>query len=159
MSDEAIRFACEFLTRDVLVEGINSAPPGASDFYHMYKALEQASIDPDTNDFDTLVVVAVDLLRKNEQLPGWLAKFAADVLSGERKRPTKRGADKYTNWERDYKLWRCVDEVSRRFSLPKYDNTDLYENETSAGMVSEASGFSIEVVVTAYKKMNRLGVK
>lgn len=155
MTDEAVKFAKKFFSSNLLLNDIRAETPSVTDLQKIGESLEQAAVDPDTNDFDVLVTLAADVLRENGRLPHWLAKFAADVLTEKRRRPTKRGADKHKNWERDYKLWRSVEEVSKYFSLPRYDNSGLYEKETAAGIVSQASGCSIDVVVTAYRKFKR----
>ena len=125
--NEALQFAKTFWSEQVQAETENNilfqdvvaSIPSEADLERMGDALEQAARDPDTNDFDVLVMIAAGLMRENERLPDWLASFAADVLEGKRKRPTKRGADKYKNWPRDYSLWRAVDEVAKtRHEIP-----------------------------------------
>jgi hypothetical protein len=157
VSGDAVQFAREFLSRDVSLDEKMSSPPSTSELQRMGQALELAARAPDSNDYDTLVALAAKMLRNGERFPPWLANFAADVLTGKIPRPTKRGPDKYSKYDRDYKISRCVDEVSRRFGLPKYDNSGLSEKTTASKIVSEASGLSVDVVVTAYQKHNRSG--
>ena len=163
--DEALQFAKTFWSEQVQAETENNilfqdvvaSIPSEADLERMGDALEQAARDPDTNDFDVLVMIAAGLMRENERLPDWLASFAADVLEGKRKRPTKRGADKYKNWQRDYSLWRAVDEVASKFNLPKYTNNELSRKPTAAGIVAEAARLNVDVVITAYKSFSKGG--
>lgn len=163
--NEALQFAKMFWSEQVqgetenniLFKDVKASHPTESDMERMGDALEQAARDPDTNDFDVLVMLAAGLMRENERLPDWLASFAADVLEGKRKRPTKRGADKYKNWQRDYSLWRAVDEVACKFDLPKYTNNELSNKPTAAGIVAEAARLNVDVVITAYKRFNKGG--
>ena len=163
--NEALQFAKTFWSEQVQAETENNilfqdvvaSIPSEADLERMGDALEQAARDPDTNDFDVLVMIAAGLMRENERLPDWLASFAADVLEGKRKRPTKRGADKYKNWPRDYSLWRAVDEVASKFNLPKYTNNELSRKPTAAGIVAEAARLNVDVVITAYKSFSKGG--
>jgi len=163
--NEALQFAKTFWSEQVqaetenniLFKDVRASYPTEADMELVGDALEQAARDPDTNDFDVLVMLAAGLMRENERLPDWLATFAADVLEGKRKRPTKRGADKYKNWQRDYSLWRAVDEVARKFDLPKYTNNELSDKPTAAGIVAKAAGLNVDVVITAYKAFSRGG--
>lgn len=163
--DEALQFAKTFWSEQVQAETENNilfqdvvaSIPSEADLERMGDALEQAARDPDTNDFDVLVMIAAGLMRENERLPDWLASFAADVLEGKRKRPTKRGADKYKNWPRDYSLWRAVDEVASKFNLPKYTNNELSRKPTAADIVAEAARLKVGAVITAYKSFSKGG--
>lgn len=154
MTDDAVEFAKRFLSGPVLYDDVKASTPLGHE--HLGKALQHAVIAPDTNDFDVLIMLAIDGLSKNEPLPEWLAVFAADVLSGKRKRPTKRGPDKYDNWERDYKLWRATQEVAKTFDLQHYSNNELSAQTTAADIVCQAAGCSADVVITAYKKFSRI---
>ena len=125
--------------------------------------LVRATVSPDSNDFDVMVGMAASTLRDGAKvleravgLPAEIALFAADVLEGKRKRPTKRGRDTYANWPRDYKLYRLVQDVAKAFDLPHYSNNELFERPTAAGIVSLATGHSVDVVKTAYKKFRRI---
>ena len=162
--DEALQFAKTFWSEQVQGETKNSILykdvmaifPTEADMERNGDLLEQAARDPDTNDFDVLVMLAADLIRDNKGLPDWLALFAADVLEGKRKRPTKRGADKYKNWVRDYSLRVAVDKVARNFGVPKYTNNELSNKTTAAEIVAEAAGLKVDVVITACKKHKRM---
>ncbi|MFZ5620355.1 MAG: hypothetical protein ACOY5W_04960 [Pseudomonadota bacterium] len=124
MNDAAVAFAKRLLSApDLLVDDVKASTPQQHE--NAAKALLTAVTNPDTNDFDALVAVAAKLLRTNERLPAELATFAADKLEGKRKRPTKRGSDKYDNWERDYKYWRAIQEVAKAFNLPRYSNNGV----------------------------------
>ena len=163
--NEALQFAKTFWSEQVqavtenniLFKDVRASYPTEADMERMGDALEQAARDPDTNDFDVLVMIAAGLMRENERLPDWLATFAADVLEGKRKRPTKRGADKYKNWPRDYSLWRAVDEVASKFNLPKYTNNELSRKPTAADIVAEAARLKVGAVITAYKSFSKGG--
>ena len=163
--DKALQFAKTFWSEQVqtetenniLCQDIRASIPTEADMERMGDALKQAARDPDTNDFDALVTLTADLMRENARLPAdWLASFAADVQEGKRKRPTKRGADKYKNFPRDYSLWRAVDEVACKFDLPKYTNNELSNKPTAAEIVSVAVDVNLDVVITAYKKFKRM---
>lgn len=166
--NEALQFAKTFWSEQVqgepenhiIFKDMRASYPTEAEMEYVGDALEQAARDPDTpdtNDFDTLVMLAAGLMRENGRLPDWLASFAADVLEGRRKRPTKRGADRYKNWLRDYSLWRAVSEVACKFELPKYANNELSSTPTAAGIVAEAAGLNVDVVITAYKKFSKGG--
>jgi hypothetical protein len=100
-------------------------------------------------------MLAVELLRKNERMPDSLAFFAADVLEGKRKRPTKRGPDKYSKWERDYRLYRTIQEIVKAFGLAHYTNNELSEKMTAAEIVSQATGIKTAALITIYKRFHR----
>ncbi|SHF86129.1 hypothetical protein SAMN02745117_02734 [Lampropedia hyalina DSM 16112] len=163
--NEVLQFAKTFWSEQVqaetenniLFKDVRASYPTEADMELMGDALEQAARDPDTNDFDVLVMLAAGLMRENERRPDWLASFAADVLEGKRKRPTKRGADKYKNWQRDYSLWRAVEEVACKFELPKYTNNELSNKTTAARIVAEAARLNVDVVITAYKTFSKGG--
>ncbi|MDR4521540.1 MAG: hypothetical protein R3E36_13290 [Nitrosomonas sp.] len=153
---EAVQFAKDFLSKPVLLndlqeigQRIERDPKQAA---RMDAAIEDAARNPDTNDFDMLVGLAASLLREDERLPEFLAVFIADVLEGKRKRPTKRGSDKYTNWIRNYELYRAVKEVASKYKLPHYTNNELSEKPTAAGIVAKASGYGADVIVKAFTK-------
>lgn len=118
----------------------------------MGNALMKALENPDTNDFDVGVGRAAAMLRAGIRLPDWLAIFAADVLQGKRKRPTKRGPDPYANWIRDHAVARAVLEVSSRFGLPQYTKNELSSKITAAQIVSETAHLSLDVVHKAIQK-------
>ena len=151
---EAVEFARQFLNSLVLQNDIKASPP--QEHENVVEALRLAAINPDTNDFDTLLVVAADLLYQGRMLPKWLADFTADVILGKKKRPTKRGPDIYVNWERDYKLWRATQEVAKKFNLPLYSSQGRSGSTTAAEIVSLAENCNVDVVITAYKKFTRL---
>jgi hypothetical protein len=117
-----------------------------------YDTLERVAQDPDTNDYDVLVVTAATCLRGNQRLPSFLACFVADVLEGIKKRPTKRGADKYKNFERNSKIRYLADVLVKDFKLPKYMNNEFSETTTTAAdIVSEVSGLSVATVINILK--------
>lgn len=154
MDNEALQFAKTFWQEQAKAGIFKDMPPcypTEADMQRMVVALEQSARDPDTNDFDVLVMLAAGLMRENERLPDWLASFAANVLEGKRKRPTKRGADKYKHWLRDYSLRQAVDKVASEFGLPRYTNNELSSQPTAAAFVAEAAGVGVDVVIKAYK--------
>lgn len=151
----ALEFAKKYLSEQILRDDIQASTPQEQDFLRIGNALEAASSKPNALEFDVLVTTAADILSRNERMPEWLAAFAADVLLGKRKRPTKRGPQEFGNWERDYKLWRATQEVAKAFGLPHYSNNELSKQITAAEIVSRAEGCSLDVVITAYKKYAR----
>ncbi len=157
--NDPVAFAREFLNSPVLTNDVDRHPPAEQDCQHLAAELQRASNDPDTNDYDVLSNLAVFYLREGQQLPDWLAIFAADVLEGKKKRPTKRGKDKYDNWERDYKLFRATQEVAEAYNLPHYYNNELNEKITAAKIVAHAAGCSVDTVINCYKRFSSLGVK
>lgn len=154
--DDAVKVAKQILDGEPFYADVKENPPSHAALERMALALEAASIDPDTAEYDLLIALAENYLRQLETLPVWLAEFAADVLAGKRKRPTKRGTDKYANWGWKYNLYRAVQEVARLFDLPAYTNNELSQKTTAAEIVSRAAGCSTAVVITAYKDFNRL---
>lgn len=154
-NEAALEFAKKFLSGNILRDDIQASNPQEQDFLRIGNALEAASKKPNAMEFDVLLSHAADALSRNERMPEWLAKFAADVLLGKRKRPTKRGPQEFGNWERDYKMWRATQEVAKAFGLQHYSNNELSKQMTAAELVSRAEGCSLDVVVTAYKKCAR----
>lgn len=159
VDNEAITFARDYLNKNLLLEFIRRSKPTEGDLLCMDEAMEAAAKNPDTNDFDAITTVAVDLLREGERMPAWLAAFVADILEGNRKRPVKPGQDPYKHWERDYKLWQTTLAVSERFDLPAYTNNELSDKSTAADAVAAAAGVGADVVKNACKKMKKLGAK
>jgi hypothetical protein len=157
LEDEAnaAKLVREILAANVLLTDVDNAMK-ADDVHlsaeRVANALRQALQNPDTNDFDAGVVTAAAMLREGERLPEWLALFAADVLEGKRKRPTKRGPDKYANWLRDYAVARAVLEVASRFGLPEYTKNELSDKITAAQIVAKAAHLSLEVVHHAVRR-------
>lgn len=140
------------LAREILSRPIVPSKPTQEEFNRVAAALEASAINPSPDDFDVLVMTAADFLYRNQFLPDWLSTFSADVLSGKRKRPKKRGPNGHGTWIRDYRLFLATEEVGNTFGLPKYANNDLYpEKETAAKIVSVAAGCKIETVVKAYQ--------
>jgi hypothetical protein len=92
--DEMEEFAAQFLHNFVPADDI-PATLTAADEERLILALQNAATNPDTNDYETLVLLAASFLRDAGRMPEWLATFAADVLEGKRKRPTRRGTDNY----------------------------------------------------------------
>jgi hypothetical protein len=157
LNDDQVRFARTLLERSLLRDDIRSAT-AATDLAlagHLLGKLKLAALEPDTNDFDTLINLAAQCLYEGEVLPGWLAAFAADVLTGKRVRPTRRGADKYRNYERDYCLWRAAQEVAQQFKLPLYSNNELSAKTTAAEVVGQAANLKAAIVTTAIKRFER----
>lgn len=148
----AILFARKSMRRS-LQEDIED--PSQADFANMGKALRESAQNPDPNEYDVLVTLSADLLRQNEVMPGWLKSFAADVLTGERRRPTKRGPDPYARWDRDYRLWRAVRDVAHACSVPHYSNNELSSKVTAASIVSVATEHPVDTIVKAYQKLDR----
>lgn len=161
MNDEQVLFAKTRLERSLLRESVRDDPRQTDSALldHFLQQLKRASLDPDTNDFDVLVILAAEGLYQGDALPEWLSTFAADVLTGKRVRPTRRGADKYQNFERDYGLWRTALEVAKRFNLPLYTNNELSTKTTAAEVVGKAANLKVAIVTTAIKKFDRMSGK
>jgi len=151
---KAAKLVRDILISDFLLKDLEAdAQSGrlSLSYERIASTLEKALENPDTNDFDAVLGIAATILRKGEHLPNWLASFAADVLEGKRKRPTNRGPDRYANWIRNYKLARAVVEVSNKFDLPKYSNSDTSHKITAAEIVAESGHISLDVVLHATK--------
>ena len=88
-------------------------------------------------------------------MPKYLRLFIADVLEGKRKRPAPRGPDPYAKWERDYCLCRTTQLVAKVCNLPHYSHNGA-DMSTAAGIVSQATGIPIEIVIRAYRKFRKL---
>ena len=157
-TENAVAFAESFLQRPVLAENVKASEHAVPPDY-IYNSLERAAANPDSNDFDALVSLAASMLRElpPPPMPRFLSIFVADVLEGKRKRPTRRGADKYKNFERDYKFHKAVQEVAKRFHLPRYSHNELSSKPTAAGIVSQAAGCGRDKVIRAYQRMNSWG--
>lgn len=153
---EKIDFAREFFNRDRLLPGFaRSQKNSDEDRILDMEALKRAAEHPDTadtNDHDTLVLWAAGRLRAGLELPDWLAIFTADVLEGKRKRPTKRGKDKYDYWERDFKLMLTAKEVAKRFDMPLYTNNESSSKTTAAYITAKAAKVGVDVVKNAIKR-------
>lgn len=160
MKKDAIAFARQFLSTNILVNDVRKDDPTSPEIIkQQVTGLKRSAKNPDTNEYDVLVVLAADRLRATGSMPEWLAEFAADVLEGKRKRPTKRGPDKNRNFARDYSLFRTTQEVAKSFNLPLYTNNELSTKTTAAAVVSEASGYKLDVVITSIKKFLKMGWK
>lgn len=160
--EKATKCARKFLASDVMRSDLQSAPPTEDDLLSMGEQLMQSDPTEDTNTFDAMRLVGSHMLKRGEKLPPWLEDFMARVATGEIERPTKRGPDKYLNFERDYKLARCVEKIAERYDLPKYyghetprKKADRPKKVTAAEVVSRASRCSVETVITAYKRHRR----
>jgi hypothetical protein len=117
-----------------------------------YQAIQNAiDGDMDTNDFDAIVSLCADVLRKGQRLPFELAEFAADVLEGKRSRPTKRGPDPYRDYIRNVVLSYVVEAVATKFGIARYAKGNA-SNETAADAVSEAAKCSINTVMHALRR-------
>lgn len=152
VAEEMVReiFDPRFLSRDI---DCDIGPDCASLYGERIADALRASLEnPDTNDFEAGVVTAAGMLRNGDRLPDWLAVFAADVLEGKRTRPTKTGPDPYSNWQRDYSAARAVFEISARFRLPEYTNSEVSNKVTAAVIVAETASLSLEVVHKAVRK-------
>jgi hypothetical protein len=116
-----------------------------------YQGVENAlNGEMDTNDFDTLVLIAADLLREGQRLPHELAKFAADVLEKKRLRPTKSGPDPYRDFVRNTELSFAVEAVVQKFSIARYAK-GITSHETAADAVSKAANCSVDKVTHALR--------
>lgn len=159
-NEAALEFAKRFLSGNILKDDIQASNPQEQDFLRIGNAQEAASKNPNAMEFDVLLSYAADALSRNERMPEWLATFAADILLGKRKRPSKRGPEENGNWERDYRLWRAIQEVAKAYDLQNYSNNELSKRTTAAEIVSRAAGCSHDVAIAAYKKFTRsVGVK
>jgi hypothetical protein len=158
LNNDQVLFAKTLLERLLIHEEIKRDPRATDPAFLSFLAesLKRAALNPDTNDFDVLINIAAERLRQGQDLPDWLATFAADVLTGTRIRPTRRGADKYRNYERDYCLWRAAQEVAQRFKLPLYSNNELSTKATAAEVVAQAANLTVAVVTTAIKRFARI---
>lgn len=131
----------------------------------MVEPLMEAANNPekcDANNYDILVSLAAQELRRFDPdsccvpIQPWLAQFAADVLEGKRKRPTKRGPDKYGNFSRNYCYARAVSAVAERFEIPKYATGEPLNKPTAAEVIAEAAGCKPDTVINAVKSFKNL---
>jgi len=156
--EDVVAYARELLTQHEgqIMMGIlrASAKQGSNEEQdeQTYQAIEKAlDGDMDTNDFDALVITVAGLIREGQRLPQNLAKFAADVLEGERLRPTKRGPDPYRDFIRNVELSYAVEAVVQKFSIARYAKGNT-TNETAVDAVSEAAKSTISTVTHALRK-------
>jgi hypothetical protein len=165
--DKLVKFAKEFFNNDLLHEDIKNSPEPLFDemekigktFFEKATAFVEGdtSVKIDTNDFDVIISLSVDIIRNGTQLDYRLREFVAGVLEGKIKRPKPRGPDKNKHFERDYKLMRTVFEVNKKSSLPFYYKNEMYENKiTAAQIVSTATGIKIDTVIRAYNNYKNL---
>jgi hypothetical protein len=114
--------------------------------------------------FDRLIRDANYCLRSNcsgldtqppREIPACLANFIADVIEGKIKRPRKSGPDIATTLSRNDVLVGCTEYLVKKYKLQQYSNNELSTHKTAAEYVSEASGYGIDIVITAIKKSNR----
>lgn len=145
MNPDALEFAKELLERQ---DDEAVAPEEALGY--LEGSLRSWPEDPDVH--DAAVAMAATLLRGDERLPEWLASFSADVLDGNRKRPSRRGPNPNNNSIRDYRLSRAVAEVAHRYGLPRYSNNELSAKGTAAEIVANATSHGIDVVIKAVKR-------
>ncbi len=146
-------FLFEYVTADMKIAEDKGENPLAG----MNLELERAAQNPDTNDHDVLISIAADLSRDGSPHPSWMGKYVADFLEGKRKRPTKRGLDKYKNWERNYKLFIAVVFVAQKFNLPSFTTNELSKKTTAADIISKASNLKVDTIIKAYNKVKQLG--
>ncbi|MDA1136426.1 MAG: hypothetical protein O2916_09315 [Proteobacteria bacterium] len=121
------------------------------DAQFLYERLEMAAHDPDTNDYDALILTSALHLRDNHRLPAFLSTFVADVLEGKRQKPIKRGVDKYKNFERNGKIRHIIEILNKELGLPKYNNNELNNKTTAADIAVEISGLSLNTIINIIK--------
>jgi hypothetical protein len=114
--------------------------------------------------FDRLIKIAIYYLRSNDtrldtqpsrEIPAHLATFVADVIEGKIERPKKRGPNITATLSRDDVLVGCTEYLAKKYKLQQYSNNELSTRKTAAEYISEASGYGIDIVITAIKKSNR----
>lgn len=152
--DDAVAFVERFLKTGVLHDFINRKATSRTQLEdHKNYDLEDKVSFEDTNDYDMMIALSVDILRSGDRMPIFYASFAADVLEGKRVRPTKRGVDPYKNWVPDFNLWRAAEEVKEKYGFPLYTNNELAKKVTAAEIVSRGSGSNLNAVKNAIRKM------
>lgn len=67
--------------------------------------------------WDSVNILAQQLLKDRVPLPGMLADWVADRLAGERPQPSKRGQNQLSNYGRDILIVNCVSFVRLRESI------------------------------------------
>jgi hypothetical protein len=142
-----------------------SPPPGPEEEIEnrkrFWRGLELACANLDAGTFDVLMNLAVAMLGNHKRMPEFLETFASKVLSGELKRPTKRGPDKFKNAARDEKLWQATELIADLFGVPRYvNNPEVKEAAPSARImaaeiVSKATGCGVGAVIKACRKKRR----
>lgn len=152
---DVIAYACELLAHgetQIMVEIVKAFDEQTSEVEkaEIYeRGMEKALGDqPDTNDFDAMVVLAAKLHREGQRLPRELATFAADVLEGERSRPTRPGPDRHGGFIRNVALSFAVEAVAQKFGIARYAKGNT-SNETAADAVSVASKYTVNTVTAA----------
>jgi hypothetical protein len=112
----------------------------------------------DRDNYERLCAEIADTLRSGKKLNPWGEQFVADALEnkGTGKRPKgKPGPDKRKNQLRDYTLWRCTEEVAKRYGLGRYSKGSLTKI-TASEIIAEATGYSVDIVIEAFRKFNSL---
>jgi hypothetical protein len=116
----------------------------------------ERELDLDT--YERLCAALAYTLRNGKKLNPWEEQFVADALEnkGTGKRPKgKSGPDKRKNQLRDYTLWRCAEEVAKRYGLGRYSKGSLTKI-TASEIIAEAAGYSVDIVIEAFRKFNSL---
>lgn len=107
----------------------------------------------DPTAFALAVAVCADTLRSDTPvLPGYLARFAADVLDGSRMRPKVRGHDPLKAPEQDFLITRAIDALVRELGVPRLTNNELSHKLTAAQLVAEQLGKSLDQIKGAYRR-------
>lgn len=122
--------------------------------HHNYNP--ERELDLDT--YERLCAALAYTLRNGKKLNPWEEQFVADALEnkGTGKRPKgKSGPDKRKNQLRDYTLWRCAEEVAKRYGLGRYSKGSLTKI-TASEIIAEAAGYSVDIVIEAFRKFNSL---
>jgi hypothetical protein len=145
----------DYVCDETWQEPLPSLPPA------FYRWLEIACATPSAGDIEVLGDLAAAMLRNHVRLPECLETFAAKVLSGELKRPTKRGPDKFKNAGRDEKLWQATELIADLFGVPRYVNNHEVKDDapsariTAAEIVSRAARCGVHAVIKACRKKRR----
>lgn len=151
---EAQRFARRLWAMQVRVNGTDFIPPKQLSLY--LTAYEKAARAPDSGEYEAIKHLAAYCLRWRKPMPAWLVRFAADALEAKGKPARKRGRDRYGNWGRDFKLWWMVGEVASKFDLPHYTRNEEAKQPTAASVVADAADLPENIVIKAYRRMERM---
>ncbi|MCC5974732.1 MAG: hypothetical protein JJT81_11850 [Rubellimicrobium sp.] len=97
--------------------------------------IDQSSADPLA--FDAASKVVARLLRQGAELPSEVSAFAAGVITGERKRPIRKGKNAGAYIARDREI-ACMVEIAARHNLHPTRNDESEHRDSACDVVAEA---------------------
>jgi hypothetical protein len=154
-SNTALEFAKKYFAADFFEKELNTRRMTANETVEYAQRLVLADRDLTRDEFDFVIRFAVAHLKRQRGLSREVRHFVIEVLTERRTRPNTKSVGKQQNKERDYRLWRTTKSIADRYGLPLYSTSEPHSGTTAAQIVADATGCSVDVVTTAYKKLSR----